>query len=109
MAILYKVLGQVVPSTINTNTDLYTVPGGTSAVCSTLVICSQSGGASYSIAVRPGGESIDPKHWIVYNTALNPNDSAFLTLGLTLAPTDVVTVSSSSTSVSFSLFGSEIS
>jgi hypothetical protein len=35
MTTTYKVLGQVNPSA-TTNTDLYTVPSATSAVCSTL-------------------------------------------------------------------------
>jgi len=109
MAILYKVLGQVVPVTINTDVDLYTVPGGTSAVCSTLVVCNTGTGASYKIAVRPAGEAINQKNYIVYDTALGANDTVFLTLGITLAPTDVITVSGSSLSLSFSLFGSEIS
>jgi len=109
MAIVYKTLGQVVPVAINTDIDLYTVPAATSAVCSTLVVCSQGVGTTYSIAIRPAGAALDVKHWIIKDTALSANDSAFLTIGITLSTTDVITVSSSSTSVSFSLFGSEIS
>lgn len=109
MAIVYKVLGQVVPSSINTNTDLYTVPVATSSVCSTLTICNQSGGATYRIAVRPNGDSLVSKHYVVYDTSIGQNDTAFLTLGITLTADDIITVYCSSTSVSFSLFGSEIS
>jgi hypothetical protein len=37
-----------------------------------------------------------------------PNDTIFLTIGVTLAVTDVVTVYASSANLSFSMFGSEI-
>jgi hypothetical protein len=108
MAIIYKVLGQSNPAA-NTNADLYTVPSATSAVCSTLVVCNQSStAASFSIAVRPSGAAISNTHYLAFNSNLNSNDSVTLTIGMTLAATDVVTVRASTTSVSFNLFGSEI-
>jgi hypothetical protein len=109
MAITYKVLGQSNPSA-NTNTDLYTVPAATSTVCSTLVICNQAAtGATFRIAVRPSGASITTSQYLSYDTNINANDSITLTIGITLATTDIVTVRANSTTVSFSLFGSEIS
>jgi len=108
MAIIYKVLGQSNPAA-NTNTDLYTVPGATSTVCSTLVICNQAAtGATFRVAVRPGGASIAASQYLSYDVSLNANDSITLTIGITLAETDVITVRASTTSVSFNLFGSEI-
>lgn len=108
MAITYKVLGQSNPSA-NTNTTLYTVPANTSAVCSTIVICNQAASAAtFRIAVRPAGASIATQHYISYDSNLNANDSITMTIGITLATTDVVTVRANSTTVSFSLFGSEL-
>jgi hypothetical protein len=108
MAITYKVLGQTNPSA-NTNTDLYTVPSATSAVCSTLVVCNQAAtGATFRIAVRPSGAAIATQHYLSYDVSLNANDSVTLTIGITLAATDVVTVRANSATVSFSLFGSEL-
>lgn len=108
MAITYKVLGQSNPSA-NTNTNLYTVPSATSTVCSTMVICNQStGAAKFRIAVRPAGATIDSSHYLSYDSNLNPNDSITMTIGMTLATTDVVTVRADSATVSFSLFGSEL-
>ena len=108
MAITYKVLGQSNPSA-NTNTDLYTVPAATSTVCSTLVVCNQAAtGTTFRIAVRPAGAAIAAQHYLSYDVNLNANDSITLTIGMTLAATDVVTVRASSATVSFSLFGSEI-
>jgi len=108
MALTYKVLGQSSPSA-TTNTDLYTVPASTSAVASTLVVCNRGVSTSFRVAVRPAGATIANEHYIVYDNLLNQNDSVFLTLGITLATTDVVTVYTNSANVSFSLFGSEVS
>jgi hypothetical protein len=108
MAITYKVLGQSNPAA-NTNTDLYTVPASTSAVCSTLVICNQAASAAtFRVAIRPSGAAIATQHYTSYDTNLNANDSITLTIGMTLATTDVLTVRANTTTVSFNLFGSEL-
>lgn len=108
MANAYKVLGQSAPSA-TTNTDLYTVPSSTSAVCSTLVVVNRglvNGG--YRVAVRPAGATIANQHYIVYDNYIEPGNSVFLTIGISLATTDVVTVYATTADFSFSLFGSEI-
>lgn len=104
----YKILGQVNPSA-TTNTTLYTVPAGTQAVISTIVIANLTNtSATYRIALRPAGETLANKHYIAYDVTVGASDSTNLTLGITLAATDVVTVYASTTSLSFSMFGSEI-
>jgi glucose-6-phosphate dehydrogenase assembly protein OpcA len=108
MATTYKVLGQSNPSA-TTATTLYTVPASTSTVVSTISICNQaSSAASYRIAVRPAGATLAAQHYLAYDIALAANDTTALTLGVTLATTDVVTVYASSATLSFSAFGSEI-
>lgn len=107
MASVYKVLGQVSPSA-TTLTTLYTVPAATSSVASTLSVCNLGVSTTVRVAVRPAGDSINNKHYIVYNAAVNGNDSLFLTLGITLATTDVVSVYAGTANVSFSIYGSEI-
>jgi hypothetical protein len=108
MATTYKVLGQQNPSA-TTLTTLYTVPSSTSAVISTLMICNQAAAtATFRIAIRPAGATLDLKHYLSYDTVIPANDSIALTLGITLATTDVVSVYASTTTLSFSLFGSEI-
>ena len=108
MATTYKVLGQVNPSA-TTATTLYTVPSSTSTVVSTITVCNQaSSAATYRIAVRPAGATLEAKHYIVYGATVAASDTTTLTLGLTLATTDVVTVYSSSATLSFNAFGSEI-
>lgn len=104
----YKVLGQLNPSA-TTATTLYTVPASTSAVVSTLSIANQAAAsATFRVAIRPAGATLDPKHYIVYGATVPANDSTFLTLGLSLATTDVITVYASSATLSFNVYGTEI-
>ena len=108
MPTIYKVLGQVEPLAL-TNTTLYTVPSSTSAVCSTLTVCNTGVSTTFRIAIRPAGATLSDIHYIVFDNSINANDTIFLTLGITLATTDVVTVYAGTASVVFNLFGSEIS
>jgi hypothetical protein len=109
MAKIYKVLGQSSPSA-TTNTDIYTVGSGKSAVISTITICNRSASsASYRIAVRVSGATISNEDYIAYDVPIAANDTTALTLGITLAATDVITVYASTANFSFNIFGSEIS
>ena len=109
MANTYKVLGQTNPAA-TTATTLYTVPSSTSTVVSTLTICNQATTAdTYRIAIRPAGATLAAQHYIAYNGAIPAYDSISLTIGITLAATDVVTVYAGTANLSFGLFGSEIS
>lgn len=102
-----KVLGQVNPSAI-TATTLYTVPAGKTAVISTLVVANLSStAATYRIAIRIAGSALSNEEYIAYDVALSGNDSTALTLGITLAATDVVTVYASTANVAFNAFGDE--
>lgn len=109
MPTVYKTLGQSNPSA-TTLTTLYTAPAATSTVVSTIVICNQSSSAAtYRIAVRPAGAAVAAQHYIVYGATVGGSDSTALTLGITLATTDVISVYASTANLSFSAFGSEIS
>ena len=108
MAASYKILGQINPSA-TTASSLYTVPAATSAVCSTLVIANTATVATtFRIAVRPAGATLATQHYLLYDGVIAANDAIFLTLGITLASTDVVTVYAGSASIVFNLFGSEL-
>jgi glucose-6-phosphate dehydrogenase assembly protein OpcA len=109
MAVVYKVLGQSNPAA-TTATTLYTVPASTSTVVSTINVCNQAGTADvFRIAIRPAGASLAAQHYIAYGTAIPANDTISLTIGVTLAATDVITVYAGTTNLSFNVFGSEIS
>jgi hypothetical protein len=104
----YKVLGQSAPSA-NTATTLYTVPADTQAVVSTLVVANRAAStATYRIAVRPAAATLANQHYVAYDVTVGASDSTTLTLGITLATTDVITVYASTANLSFNVFGSEI-
>lgn len=104
----HKVLGQSNPAA-TTLTTLYTVPSSTQAIVSSITVCNTASSATtYRIAVRPAGASIANQHYVAYDAALPANDTATLTLGITLAATDVISVYAASANVAFSAFGVEI-
>jgi len=108
MANAYKVLGTSNPAA-TTATTLYTVPSATSTIVSTINACNQgAASASFRIAIRPAGATLAANHYIVYDTAIPGNDSIALTMGITLATTDVITVYASTATMSFMAFGTEI-
>ena len=109
MPTTYKVLGQQNPSA-TALTSLYTVPASTSAVISTITVTNLANASgTFRIAVRPAGESIANKHYIAYDITIAALDTLTLTLGITLATTDVLSVYASSATMAFAAYGSEIS
>lgn len=108
MPTAYKVLGQSAPAA-TTATTLYTTPAATQTVCSTLAVCNRdSAAASYRIAVRPSGAVLANQHYLVYDATIPPRSTDTISVGATLAATDVVTVYASTANFSFTLFGSEL-
>ena len=109
MATVYKVLGQSSPSA-TTETDLYTVPSATTSVVSSLVVSNRGATtASFRISIAVAGASTSNKDYIYYDLIIGGNDTFIATVGITLSATDVVRIYSSNSSLSFSIYGSEIS
>ena len=107
----YKLLGIVSPTDTN-NTNLYTVGTGVTGGCviSTIAIANTIGSAyTYRIFVRDAGASAAQSNAIAYDVAIAASDTVALTLGITLEPTDIITVrSSQANALNFFAFGSEI-
>jgi hypothetical protein len=109
MTVTYRVLGQANP-TANTPAALYTNGTAYGAVGSTLNVCNLGSTATlFSAWVRVGGASTSTSQYIAYNTPLVANDAISLTIGITMANSDILMVSSTSSYVAFTLFGSEFS
>ena len=109
MGTVYKVLGQQNPAA-TTATTLYTVPASTSTIATTLNVCNLAAtAATFRVAVRPAGATLANTHYLTYDTNLPANDSIAMTLGLTLATTDIITVYANTATVNFSIFGTELS
>ena len=108
MAETRKVLGQLNPSAA-TLTDLYVVPGSTEAIVSTLTVVNRSSTAtSFRVSVAIAGAANADKQYIYYDLPIGGNDSFAATLGLTLAATDKVRVYATLATLSFNLFGIQL-
>ena len=109
MATTFKILGQAMP-TANTNFDIYTVPAGNSAIISTINVCNTAtSNVSFRVFARIAGAAGNTtSQAIVYDAALPAQDALGLSLGMTLAATDKITVYSFQGNVTFTLFGSEV-
>ena len=108
MATTYKVLGQSAPAA-TTATTLYTVPASTSAVVSTINVCNRGSTTDlFRIAIRPAGTTLANSHYIAYDTVIPGSDAINITIGVSLATTDVVTVYAGTANLTFSAFGAEI-
>lgn len=103
-----KVLGQSNPVAA-TLTDLYTVPAATSVVSSSIVVCNRSATpTTFRISVAVGGAANENKQYLYYDVPILGNDTFIATIGITLATTDVVRVYATLATLSFNLFGVEV-
>lgn len=108
MAEAQLVLGQAAPGA-TTATTLYTVPGATSAVVSTLVVTNRAATAdTFRVSIRIAAAADATKQYLYYDVAIPGNDTFVATIGLTLATTDVVTVYAGTANLTFQLFGIQI-
>lgn len=107
MANAYKVLGQVADASANNVTLIADQDGET--IVSTIVIANREAAANtFRLAVRPAAATLANEHYLAYDTTIDANDSITLTLGITLADNDIITVGASDANVSFSAFGTVI-
>jgi hypothetical protein len=111
MPTTYKILGQQAPVG-NVLTDIYTVPGSTSAVVSSITVANRGPDLAYfRVAFSQSGGAISVKDYLYYDVALAGNDTFIATVGITLAATDKVRVYATGLGgddLSFQLFGSEL-
>ena len=108
MANEYKVLGQVGDASSNDQPH-NTVRASTSAIVSSIVVCNRENAANtFNINVKVGGGTVANEDRLAFETSIAANDTVTLTLGITLAATDVISVGASDANVTFSAFGTQI-
>ena len=110
MPTAYKVLGRKASAALTAET-LYEVPASTEAIISTIVIANISASnRSYRLAVKPtSATALANEHYLAYDVAIAANDSVALTLGITLAATNIIICyASAASSLTFTAFGTEI-
>jgi len=104
----YKVLGQLSPAAA-TLTDLYTVPASTKTVLSSITVANRSAALTkFRISVAVAGAADDNKQYLYYDVTILGSDTFAATLGITLSATDVVRIYATAATLSFNLFGTEI-
>ena len=109
MPTTYKVLGQSNPAA-TTLTTLYTVPSATQAIISSISVANLTAtAATFRIAIRPAGASITNAHYLGYDITVGASDTTIITVGVTMATTDVLSVYASTANLVFQAFGSEVS
>ena len=109
MGNVYKILGQNSPSA-TTETDLYTVPSATSTVCSSISICNRGATqTTFRISISASGAATSNKDYLYYDVILAGTDTFIATIGVTLATTDKIRIYSGNSSLSFQVWGTEIS
>ena len=109
MANVLKVLGQAVPASVNTDVDVYTVPGATSAVATTITISNlTSENITAQLRIRVAGAAATNKQLLGKDFPIYANDTISFTLGVGLATTDVISFQASTVSCSCQVFGQEI-
>ena|SRR3990167_1925818 len=108
MANTYKILGQSNPSAA-TLTEAYAVPAATSTIVSTITVANRSTvSTSFRIAIEPDGAAND-NTYIAYDTPIGPNQTiVFDKLGVTIDASDTVNVYATLATLSFNIFGVEI-
>lgn len=92
----------------STLTTLYTCPQGSEAVISSLTVAEHGGvPTTYRILLRPGGAEVQPRHRLVFDAPVGPNDTVFMTAGVVLSEGDVLSVEAGTSAVTFMAFISE--
>ena len=112
MPITYKRLGAIASSgVIGTADVLYTAASaaGTSTVVSTIAVTNTASvAATYRIAINTITSFPTTAGYIIYGATVGANDTIFLTLGVTLDPTNrFLLCSGSANTLAFSAFGVE--
>ncbi len=108
MALAYQILAQHIIAVIDTLEVLYTVPGATEGIVSSITVCNTDTVAhTFRIRVAPAGAADATEHALYHDVTVPGNDTFIATVGLTLAATDVIRVESDSLLVTFHAYGTE--
>jgi hypothetical protein len=109
MADALRVLGQAAPAA-TTLVDLLTLAAGKSATISSVVVCNRGATtATFRLSVAIAGAADTPAQYLYYDLPLLGTDTFIATIGITMAATDKLRAYASNASLSFNVFGVEVS
>lgn len=111
MATTYKYSSVQGTGSSTTYATLYNTAASTTAVLSTIAIANRAASpATYRVAVMgSAGTPAASDGILAWDATVQANDTVFLTIGAALGNSKYVRVSSSTTTVTFTTFASEIS
>ena len=102
-----KILGQVKPNA-TTLTTLYTVPGATSALATSIVVCNQSAvETKFRVSIAVAAAADNTKQYLYYDAEIAGNDTFIATMAIGMETTDLVRVYATLATLSFTLLGME--
>lgn len=108
MAFSPKILSQTVPGAGGAFTDAYTVPGATSTTVGTVTVHNTSSTTTDDGRLRTAiAGAANASSQQVFNINVPPDGTVVLTMGVTLATTDVVRVAATNGTLNFHLYGIE--
>lgn len=109
MANAWKVLGQSNPSAA-TSTTAYTCPASTQTVVSSIIVCNRSSTQTFfRVSVDVNGAGDSNEDYIAYDMPIGGNETVALGHGVTLDASDLIRVYATLATLTFSVFGQEIS
>jgi hypothetical protein len=110
MANTYKVLGQSNPAAA-TLTEIYAVPAATQVIISLITVCNRSSVAtSFRISIEINGAANSNEQYLAFDVPIGPNEMIPLKElgGITIDATDTINVFATLATLSFNVFGVEI-
>lgn len=109
MANAWKVLGQSSPSA-TTSTTLYTCPASTQTIVSSVIVCNRSATpTSFRVSVDVNGAGDSNEDYVAYDVPIGGNETVALGHGITVDASDLIRVYATLATLTFSVFGQEIS
>ena len=108
MADTFKVLGQAIPAA-STLTAIYTCPAAKGAVIDGATVCNQgTTQATFRLSIAVNGAADTAAQYVFRDVAVAAADTYMCDMPMfTIGPGDVVRVFSSTSTMSFNLFGME--
>lgn len=110
MAIVYKQAQVQGTAAVGTFATLYSSASTVTAILGTIGICNTASvAATYRVGVMASAGTPAGAELRIFDSTISANDTAFMTVGLTVDPSRFVRVSSSASTVTFFASVSEIS
>lgn len=104
----WKVLGQSSPGAASMTT-LYTCGGGTQTIVSCVIVCNRSATpTSFRLSVDVNGGGDSNEDYIAYDVPIQGNETIALGHGITLDASDLIRCYATLATLTFSVYGQEI-